>query len=212
MHTIFFVLSISGYFSPSYYSLVDNKDRFQEIPKEFYSFETNSPFERCIECDVDLIANNLDYVIEIAKKSYKGFSAEDTVFDYAMCINCAMKMRNEFSVESLKNMENYFSNIKMQQELNTSNELLIIDDCLAQCAIKDIQKDEVEEYQIYAYCTGDKLNKTIPPYMISGQAIDEVLPLLSNATTEFLNGFFDKHFSPDPSLMEPTPKDRLVFI
>lgn len=78
--------------------------------------------------------------------------------------------------------------------------------------IKDIEKNSINEYQIYAYCQGNKLIKNIPPYMISGQAIEEVLPLISEKTTDFLDGFYKEHFSPDPTLFEPVPGNRLIFI
>lgn len=190
-----------------------NDENFQDIPQEFYSFETNKPFERCIECDKYLLDNE-PYVIEKAMKKYDGYSAMDTVFDYAICMSCAENMRKDLSKESLERMDNYFGkhfNFMNMSRFDPDKDLEM-KECLSKCMVKDVSIEEVNEYQIYAFCQGNKLVKSVPPYMISSQAIDELLPLLSSQTTDFLNGFFNKHFGPDPELMEPTPKTKLVFI
>ncbi len=186
-----------------------SEDQYQDIPKEFYSFETNQPFENCVECEKYLLDDS-DYIIEKAMKQYPGYDATDTVFDYAICMDCALRMREEFSEKSLKNVDNYFGKNVNKLTTPQSEKDLDMDDCLGKCVIKDHHKSELNEYQIYAYCRGNKLFKGIPPYMVSGHAIDEILPLLSNETIDFLNGFYNKHFSPDPTMMEPDP--RLVFI
>mgnify|MGYP000507098918 CR=1 FL=1 len=79
-----------------------------KIPKEFYSFETNSPFERCIECDKFLLDDDTEYIIEKAVKNYKGYPAKDVVFDYAICMDCADRMRKQISKESWEKMMQYF--------------------------------------------------------------------------------------------------------
>ncbi len=191
---------------------MEDKNLYQEIPKEFYSFETNQPFDRCIECNTFLL-DGKEYFIEKAIRKYRGYSATDTIFDYAICVDCAMKMRNEFSKESMTKLDAYFqSGILNIQQAEPTEKDLDMDQCLGRCIIKNQSLWDLDEYQIYAYCKGDKLFKGIPPYMVGGPAIDDVLPLLSNPTTDFLNGFYDRHFKPDPSLMEPTPSPRLVFI
>lgn len=186
------------------------KNQFQDIPEDFYSFETKRPFEHCIDCNSYLL-DGKTYMIEKAMKRYDGYSAEDTIFDYAICLDCATRMRKEFSRKSLENLDNYFArNFKMRTFDQETD--LNIDECLGSCMVKEIPKEETQEFQLYAFCQGKKLVKNIPPYMISGQAIEEVLPLISQQTTDFLNGFYKEHFSPDPSLFEPVPGNKLIFI
>lgn len=180
-----------------------------QIPKEFYSFETNAPFERCIECEKYLLDNDTEYIIEKAVKNYAGYSAKDVVFDYAICMDCADVMRKEISKESWESMMNYFqenmdvmTRLEMQERTAEEN--------LKKCMIKKTEIDNCREYQIYAHCKGGKLNMENPPYMISGEVMEELLPLLSNKTIDDMNGFMNKHFSPDPSLMEPTPPTLIL--
>ena len=180
-----------------------------EIPKEFFSFETNEPFERCIECDKYLLEGETEYLIEKAVKNYQGYKASDVIFDYAICMDCAERMRKEISSESWGKITQYFNEnmdiegrIKMMEEEPASN--------ISKCMIKGKDVNSCQDYQIYAHCKGKKLNMQNPPYLISGEVMEEILPLLSNKTIDEMNGFFNKHFSPDPSIFEPTPKLILV--
>ncbi|MEQ9466872.1 MAG: hypothetical protein RLN88_05635 [Ekhidna sp.] len=181
-----------------------------EIPKDFYSFETNQPFERCIECDKYLLDDETEYIIEKAVKNYEGYAAKDVVFDYAICMDCAERMRKEISKESWQNMMRYFQdNMNMERRMRMQS--LPSEEGLKTCMIKDTPMDDCREYQIYAHCKGGRLNMDNPPYMISGEVMEELLPLLSDKTIDEMNGFLNKHFSPDPSLMEPTPP-RIVLV
>lgn len=182
----------------------------QSIPPLFFSFESDDLFKKCIECERDL-DENCDYVIEKAMRTYPGFEAKDVIFDYALCMNCALQIRESFSKKSLEAMDKYFA------EHATNRIVLVneqgefdVDECISSCMVKGTKASELTEYQVYAHCRGKELNSQIPPYMVSNDAIDDMLPLLSNETQDILNGFFNKHFSPDPSIMNPVPKIVLV--
>jgi len=179
------------------------------IPSEFYSFETNSPFDKCIECEKYLLDEGTEYLIEKAVKNYEGYEAKDVVFDYAICMDCADKMRKEISKESWEKMMQYFQdNMDLENRIEMSTQ--DPKENLNQCMIKKTSMDQCKEYQVFAHCNGTKLNMQNPPYMISGEVMDELLTLLSEQTIDEMNGFFKKHFSPDPSFFEPTPKLVLV--
>jgi hypothetical protein len=186
--------------------------QFQEIPERFYSFESGKPFTHCLECDKYLLDGS-DYIIEKAIRNYQGYKAEDTIFDYAMCLDCAYKMRSELSKESLAKMEQYFkenANPSRMMPPDHMDQELDMDQCLSRCIIKDSSIKEVEEYQIFAYCRGNKLNKAIPPYMVSHAVTEELMEQLSSATKDFLDGFYEKHFSPDPGLLQPIDGPRVL--
>jgi len=180
-----------------------------EIPKAFYSYETGKPFEKCIECGKYLLDDDTEYLIEKAIKTYDGYSAIDTVFDYAICMDCAEKMRNEISKKSWASMMDYFQkNVDFESRL--SHEKSNWEDYVDRCLVTNKKISECKEYQIYAHCKGKYLNLDNPPYALSSEAIDEIMNLLSNETLGEMNKFFNKHFSPDPSFFEPTPKLILV--
>lgn len=204
MHTIFCVKH------PLYF-ILDMKKGFGQIPEIFHSFELNAPFESCINCSRPL-DEYTDYVIEKAMKRYVGYTASDTIFDYAMCMTCAVQLRNELSVSSRTRMDRFFRPFLQKLHVQgLSGETQNASTAISKCLVTEKPIEEISEYQIYAFCRGSKLNHSLPMYMISEEAIEKVLPLLSAETTEFLKGFFDKHFSPDPGLMEPiSPKLLLV--
>ncbi|MEQ8574173.1 MAG: hypothetical protein RIB63_08930, partial [Fulvivirga sp.] len=177
-------------------------------------FSTGAPFERCIECDKNLQEGEQEYFIEKAIKQYEGFSAHDVIFEYAICLACAERMRKSMSVESMKSIELYFSQnldfgrrIKLIQD-NIDNPIAWMDECL----LKGTQKNTINEYQIYAHCKGNHLDTSQMPYMVSGAALEEISSLLSNETLDELDGFSQKHFGPPPGLENTTPVRRVVLI
>ena len=180
-----------------------------EIPTSFYSFETKQPFDRCIECNKYLLEEGTEYLVEKAIKNYDGYDAQDVIFDYAICLDCAEKMRKQISKESWQSMMNYF-----QQNMNITDRLELSqshpDENIKKCMIKKTTVEDCREYQIFAHCNGRHLNMQNPPYMISGAVMEELMPLLPDKTVDEMNGFFNKHFSPDPSFFEPSPKLILV--
>jgi len=181
----------------------------EQIPEEFFSYETNAPFEHCIECNKYLLEKGTEYLVEKAIKNYEGYEARDVIFDYAICMDCADKMRKQISQESWGNMMRYFQeNIDFESRMKMSEQSAAQN--LSHCLIKKKNIEDCREYQVFAHCIGTKLNKANPPYVISGEVMEELIPILSDKTIDEMNGFFNKHFSPDPSFFEPTPKLVLI--
>ena len=130
---------------------MEQADLYQDIPKEFHSFETSGLFEHCIECESYLL-DDKEYVIEKAIRKYKDYSAMDTVFDYAICVDCAMKMREEFSKESIKRVDAFFQKAFDKIQIPQKQEGdLVMEKCLSTCLVNNNAIEELEEYQIYAY-------------------------------------------------------------
>ena len=71
-----------------------------DIPSVFRSTDTKKPFERCIQCNKYLLELDSEYLIEKAIKQYQGFEAKEVIFEYAVCMDCAEKMRQSLSAES----------------------------------------------------------------------------------------------------------------
>lgn len=181
-----------------------------EIPKEFYSTSSGGLFQNCIECDKYLLDPGTEYLIEKAMKNYPGFTAQDTIFDYAICMDCAMAMHQKMSKESLSKMEAYFKEHLDPSKRNADLSMDNPEGFTERCLIKETSKSESSEFQVYAHCLGDKIFLGNPPYMICGEAMEEVMSILSKATKDELGGFFNKHFSPDPDLFQTDPKLILI--
>ena len=185
-----------------------------EIPTEFYSFSSKSRFEHCIECDKFLLDDEVDYFIEKAIKKYEGFSAHDVIFEYAICLECAEKMRKSMSKESLETLENYFL-----QNINPFKRLDLIEsnseettDWFNECLVSGKKLNEINEYQLFAQCKGSQLILGQMPYMISGEILEKVSELLSKETKDELDNFSRRHFGPPPELEEQLPFRRVLIV
>lgn len=183
-----------------------------EIPNEFHQEKTGKMFSHCNSCGKELIENHTIYMIEKAYSKNISTQKMELVFEYAICMDCIQEVHSQISEESKKNMEKFFNGAAALEERNselTKYELYETEIWLQNCIIKNKPIDELDEYQIYAMCYGDHMPFFYTPYMVSGNAMDDVLDILSNETLDVLNGFWDKIDSPVEG--EKIPKRRPVF-
>ena len=176
---------------------------YSEIPKVFYSTETGRPFSRCVSCEKHLLTTGEQYVIEKAIRNYQKFKTNDTIFEYAMCVDCYAKIQKSFSVSSKQAVENYFlQNVNFAQRrtrlLEEGN--LRLDEWISHCIVKETPVQDLDEYQILCQCHGDKMLFTYLPFMIGGDATDEIVQLLSNETLGEIDGLRDDFFGLSPEL------------
>lgn len=186
------------------------QDKLPEIPKEFYNSETGTPFTECMLCQADLMKETRPYSVERAVRNYPEMKISSVVFEYALCADCTADMEKEISSETLVSIMNYFRenfNYEARPQWQTSeideeeNEFQL-SDWIGHCAVKGLPKEELFEYSLYARCLGDRIIPEIVPYMISGQAQDELIELFSNKSLGFLDDFTDKHFTGPPEFKE----------
>lgn len=186
-----------------------------KIPKVFYSDANGQPFDKCIDCHKNLLIGNQEYIIEKAFRKYVDYEADDTIFEYAICLDCAEKLFLSFSESSRKAIEGYFEkhvNIEAQLAKLADESDFVVDNHMSKCMIKGLAIEDLQEYQLVCYCRGDKISVIRPPYMISGEAADEVMQLLSNATIDILNGFTDEFLGLPPEFKDLfKDKPMLVF-
>lgn len=184
-----------------------------DIPEIFHSFDSKLPFERCIDCDAYLLDGHVDYFIEKAVKKYIGFEASDVIFEYAICMPCAMQLHEKMSTESRQNLEMF-----MMQNMRHDSRSKLLEDhpdepeiWLSECLVTGLKQNDILEYQIFAHCRGDKLLTPAMPYMISGEALDRMSELLSDKTLDEMDGFIGKHFGP-PGEFEINPSRRVILV
>ena len=185
------------------------------IPEEFYSFESNQPFENCLVCKADLLSGELDYFIEKAVRNYREHDVSDIVYEYAICWHCAHDMNGQMSAESMQNIQAYFSEqSQFIQNLNDYNnnwqekEGELIPD---RCVITGEDKTHLDEYMIYGHFRGNAMVKSSMPYLLSGKVMDAVSDLLSNQTIDQLDDFMGEYFGGPPELEELWKPRRPVF-
>lgn len=185
-----------------------------DIPKDFYPFESNEPFNECMVCGVDLSLGTTDYFVEKAVKNNVEFQVQDIVFEYAICSSCAQNMQKSISVESRQNMQAFFSNhpnfmSKIHSYQQGKGEP--VDELISKCALSGEPVGLMPEYMMFGHFRGDKMLSTTMPYILGGKAMDELSELMSNETLDEMNGFKNQYFG-GPAELEDLWKGKPVFL
>lgn len=169
------------------------------IPKLFFDDLTGAMMTHCISCEQDLLNHEVPYFIEKAIKPQLGYEVYATIFEYAMCVNCMQQHKSKISASSMANINKYF-----QEQIDLSRRQYLVvnelfDDLnlwLEYCVATDKHIKSIGECQIYAQCIGDQLVMGECPYMISGEALDAVVGLLSAETIDGFNKLKDELVGP----------------
>ena len=179
------------------------KGDYVPIPEEFWSDLDKKPFENCRLCKKFLLEDGELYVIEKAYRTYRGSKAKSTVFEHAICLECLNVHKGKLSSMSKLKIEQYqgerLTLEERREELEGNSNLK---DWLSECILHHEPVSEGGEYQIYAECDGQEMFMYHLPYMIRGEAIDEMLNLLSNETLDEINGLQNDLTSGPPELRE----------
>lgn len=185
-----------------------------DIPDKFHSQFSGGYFENCLVCDRNLLENHVHYLIEKAIKRFPEYGTEEVIFEYGICIPCLMSMRKRLSEVSKQRVEDYFAahvdlNERRRQLRENSFDL---DKLLDHCIVKNTDASQLTEYQIYAFCRGKKMIISEMPYLIGGEAIDELAQRLSNETLDEIDGFTDKYFGFPPEFRDIFDRNRTLVI
>ena len=182
--------------------IVAYSESFIPIPREFWSFETGMPFKRCSVCERSLLENGVEHFIE------KAIEKDEVIFEYAICGECREGLMREISETSLKLIQNYFAehiDFAHRTEQLASSDPQDYRAWISRCLVKGNPRNELDKYQLYGYCIGEEMILCEAPYLISGEAIDDIIKLLSDQTLGFLNDFTERLFGID------MPKDIILF-
>jgi hypothetical protein len=186
-----------------------------EIPGQFYSDSEGKPFENCMVCNKFLLQEGTTYVVEKALKTYKDYDFYSTVYEYAICSDCYMKMQEKMSEESKMNLQQYYSKIiseKVSEPVFINVHEFNLNDWLSKCFFKGSSIKEMKEYQVVAQFNGSKMMLNMPPMVIGEEALNEMAELLSEKTIDEMNDFRDKFLSPPPDIEELIYGKRLIML
>lgn len=185
---------------------------FEPVPKTFWSDLSGKPFDSCMLCEKYLLDDGTQYLVEKAIKTYKGREISDTIFEYAICMPCRDKMHKQISTDSKRKLNAYFEEkFDMQERVKRFENGSTLEDRLQYCLVREEEKTDGGEYQIFAFCDGKDIMLDVMPYMITGEAMDEIVGLLSAETIDEINGFMNEHFNGPPEFKEILTGPR-VFI
>lgn len=171
----------------------------QPIPKLFYNDLTGAPMDHCISCEQNLLDTNIPYFIEKALKLNQGYKMYSTLFEYAMCLPCMESHKGKISKQSMAAINEYFmtkADFERRHYLVQEELFEDIDLWVNHCLVKDTDVKQMSECQLYAMCVNDRMIMGEHPYMVSGEALDEVIDLLSDETLGEFNKLTDELIGP----------------
>lgn len=183
------------------------------IPEAFYSSETDAPFETCLVCDRPILEDGSEYLIEKGVRRFESYDVEETVFGYAMCVECHASINQSFSTLSKKRCQAYLAN---HLDLSTRTAALLEEESIdparwtRHCIVHDTPREDLREYQMLAHCQGETMLLTHLPFMIGGPAVDDLAQRLSNETLDELGGFRNEYFGLPPELEQDLQGPILV--
>ena len=174
------------------------------IPEILHCYSTGEPFTNCIDCERYLLDEDVSYFIEKAVRQYnkEGYKAKDVIFEYAMCIDCAEKIKGEMSKSSRQAMEEY---------MLQNHSLDSMDNEDLQCLIKGKSINDYDEYQVFSLCQGKNM-LTNHPMAIGADALEELSDIISTETKNELDRLMGDFFGPPPEIKELLPKHRIPIL
>ena len=178
------------------------------IPEIFHSLK-DGPFRRCVECDVDLLADGRRYSIQ------RVFHDCEPIIEFAVCDSCGRRLRDGVSQESRKRLDRY-----VREQLDFHERIDALRDCLeaktvepwlSRCLFTGQKTQECRERILFAQCEAQQLLLDASPYMISGLANEQMSELLSPQTRGWMDDFCGRHFGMPPEFCDsPDPLPVLV--
>lgn len=176
------------------------------IDQKFFNSETQAPFESCTVCGKHL-GSGEEYFVERIFRRVPAMDIVETLFEYAMCFDCAAQLRNKMSRESLGNMEAFFNERLMENDAFLS---LPPDQRLDRCMITGKEIKDSSEFSFHGHFRNGKLVTSFFPFAMSDDAMDLVSALLSVQTLEELDDFKGEYFTGPPEVSRLLKSRRFV--
>jgi hypothetical protein len=189
-------------------------DDYIKIPRLLHNSGTKLPFSNCMVCNKYLLGPGTPYMIEKSIRQVPEMKFKETLFEYAMCIDCSVMMNSALSVESRKRIDAYFlanTGLEQRQARLAKRKTVRFQNWISRCIVKKTPITAAREYQIVGLCDGENLVMSHMPFAISVEAMEEITELLSEKSLGEIDGFIGKYFTGPPEVSEILKK-RLVLI
>jgi hypothetical protein len=187
-----------------------NNFPLEDIPEEFHSDLDKKPFCDCTFCGKDLLLGEISYMIEKSFKVNLNNNKKNTVFEYAICMDCNKRKMEAMSFESVQNIQQYMEDYFVAEEWEEHAQQN--KDPFAKCLVTGTPREDLEEYNIVGQFIGDKMISGQFPILISPSIGEEIQELLSQQTKDEFDDFMDAITSVPPELKALFKTNRPVFV
>ena len=155
-------------------------------PKMFWPTFSDGPFDRCVECGDELREAGKLHVVE------KAIRGEETIFEFALCVDCCGQLHRELSPESNRRVDEFFAeriDFRQRRESFEIGEQDAWEPWINRCLLTEQRREDCGEHQVFALCRGGDIIVSLFPYMLSGEAVEQVAELMSRQTRDRLDDF-----------------------
>lgn len=179
------------------------------IPSEFYSDLEEKPFCNCTFCSKELLGADEPYLVEKSYKVNPNNKQKNTIFEYAICMDCNKRKMNALSKESIQNIQNYMQeNFKIENLEEGEEE----SEYLSKCIVTGTPQAELEEYNIVGQFIGNHMVEGQFPLLVGASVGEDLQGLLSEKTKEEFDDFMDTITGVPPELKELFKSKRPVLV
>lgn len=168
------------------------------IPSLFYSEETRRPFERCIDCNAELLLPiGPDNDESVFYQVHKVIARNEAVFEFAMCADCQKCLQSEFSAETIQAITEYQ---RERLSINLFSHRGSFEECVDACLACRRSRSELYRYSLSGVFAGASLLLMPGPYIFCGECELEMAELVSEKTRDAWDRFIDEHFDAPPGV------------
>jgi len=188
--------------------------RMDEIPKTFWSEYTDAAFSSCINCNRDLLGSTTaesgcQYMVQ------KVIVRSESVFEFAMCAECAVSMHYEMSEESRTALSQYLSTAKLMAsgpKVPPEDQPVEIECWIAACRMCGSPREECPRHTLIGHFLGNSIVIAQVPLLICETCELSVSELVSSETRDRWDQFVEDNFDGPPGLEIDTPDWRPVLV
>lgn len=184
----------------------------EDIPEEFYSSETQLPFDECSSCG-NSFGEEYFFIEKAFQRTYD-LSQHELTFEYAICQRCKTDMMQSISKESMQNIQQFAQSMGVNiQQKNASEVEIDTKYMLQHCISTGENKENLKEYHLVGIFKQGKLVQL--PMLYGPMFIEQYTELLSEETQDFFDDFFNHITILPPALakiLDEEKSKRPVFI
>lgn len=162
----------------------------EAIPALLHSFYEDRPFLTCTRCGESLADFAEGFRIS------KNYKRGEVVIEYALCMPCLLRMLDEASEESKRNLARFQG--ERQRDVSGFDE----------CALCEKTRAEArnDEFGVVGMCRGDRMLESA---MICLDCMEDMHAVLSEETRKTWDRFREENFPGVPSDFEPFPAEKI---
>lgn len=150
-------------------------------------------------------------MIEKAFKRSPQLDTEEIVFEYAMCLECAERMRATLSQESKMRVDSYLLSHYFVDRDEPADPEKLIQHRLKNCWITGEETNDLREYHIMGLCHEGHIHAD-QVMCIGGEALDQIQEMLSAKTKDELDRYIDDLNGLPPEWQEALFNRKVVLL